>query len=373
MAEIVEHELGVHLNQRHEDYLRDPGLGYSAWKDVYLSPAEWWDSSPYNPLRDADESDEQKLAFQRGAALHTRVLDGEKTYDKVYGVRPTRRTHPNALETARELVEACAEAGLPTRYAVKSELIERLVGADVDVEILPVLQAEFDRTGRKSIAQRDDFRIRMLHRMMMRSAAELKLPGDDHVTIRSILEKSLTEVSIYWIDENGIRQRARFDVLKPNLTGDLKSITRWRKTNFRGELLKEIILRGYMIQAAHYHEARIQLRKAVAEGRVFGGNKTQRKLLERIARSDYWGWVFIFAKMDGAPQVKSIVIRPDYPDDGIVGDPQFTRAQQQLNEARASFLFYRDFHGGLDVPWFDMETVWEPKEDEWPAFSVLGQ
>lgn len=365
MADLVEHDLGVHLNQRHEDYLQDHGHGYTAVKDLFLSPVEWWEDSVHNPLREEKNEEENKLAYRRGAALHTFVLDGERIYDRVYGVRPTRKTHPKALETGRELAQACSDAGLNARYGLKFELIERLLKAGVDVEILPVLQSQFDRSGKKDVTQRDDFRIRMLHRMMMRSATELKLPDGEGITIRDLLHKSLTEVSIYWIDENGIRQRARFDVLKPNITGDLKSITRWKKTNFRQDLLKEVILRGYMIQAAHYHEARIQLRKAVAEGRVFGGNKTQRKLLERIARSDYWAWAFIFAKMDGAPQVKSIVVRQD--------SGQFIKAQQQREEALANFLYHLEFHGGLNVPWFDPEVVWEPEEIDWPDFSVLGQ
>lgn len=364
MTELVEHALGVHLRQRHEDYLEDHGLGYSAIKDIFLSPIEWWDSSPHNPLR-VEPDPEGKKAFKRGEALHTFTLYGEKTYARTYGVRPNRQTHPDALETVRELTAACAGAGLST-HGLKMDLARRLVDYKVDVEVLPILQERFDlRDGRKVIDQHDDFRIRLLQRMMMRTATELKLP-EGSMTIRQALTNALTEVSVYWIDENGIRQRARFDVLKPVFSGDLKSITQWKKTNFKKALLEEVIMRGYMIQAAHYEEGRIQLRKAVAEGRVFGGTKRELKLLERIARSDYWAWVFIFAKMDGAAQVRSIVIRPD-------ASAQFIKAQQQREEALANFLFQREFHGGLDTPWFDPEVVWEPAEDEWPLFSVLGQ
>lgn len=363
MSELVEHELGVWLNQRHEDYLPDHALGYSAVKDIYLDPTEWWDSSSHNPLREIDDGDDYKLAYRRGAALHTFTLDGSRLYERIYAVRPTRATHPDALDSVAQLTEACRALNLDHR-GLKADLVWRLVKAKSPWPILLDLQLRFDNSGKKDISQRDDFRIRMLHRMMMRSTMELKLQ-DGAITIRDVLHNSLTEVSVYWIDENGVRQRARFDVLKPNLTGDLKSITKWKKTNFKVALLQEVILRGYMIQAAHYHEARIQLRKAVAEGRVFGGNKTQRKLLERIARSDRWAWVFIFAKMDGSPQVKSIVIRPD--------SGQFIKAQQQRDEALANFMYYREFHGGLDIPWFDPEVVWEPKEEEWPLFSVLGQ
>lgn len=363
MAALVEWELGVHLNQRHTDYLQDHGHGYSAVKDLFLNPIEWWDGSVHNPLREIDEDKEKKRAFIRGGALHSYVLDGERMYRRLYGVMPNEETHPDALDLVRDLEAACRGAGLDTR-GLKADLIERLVRAKVDVELLPVLRTLFHRSGKTDIGQRDDFRIQMLHRMMVRSAEELRLPDGDHLTLKDALNKALTEVSVYWIDADGIRQRARFDILKPRFTGDLKSITQWKKSNFKGALLREIILRGYMIQAAHYHEARKQLRIAVDEGRVFGGNKTQRKLLERIARSESWAWVFIFAKMDGAPQVRGIVISPE--------SGQFVKAQQQREEALANFLWHLSFHGGLDRPWFDPDVVWEPNENEWPMFSVLG-
>lgn len=363
MSALVEWELGVHLNQRHEDYLQDHGLGYSSVKDLFLSAVEWWETSVHNPLREVDENEEGKLAFLRGGALHAYVLDGERKYNRWYGVRPNKASHPEALDTIAELAAECVRMNLSPR-GVKSELIHRLIMAKTPKPILEVLQQEFRESGRKAISLVDHTRIVRLSRIMMRSADEMRLLDGQKTTIRDILKGALTEVSVYWVDENGIRQRARFDILKPNLTGDLKSITRWRKTNFRGELLREIIFRGYMIQAVHYHEAREALRKAVAEGRVFGGNKTQRKLLERIARSDYWAWAFIFAKMSGAPQVKGIVVRPD--------SGQFQKAQRQREEALANFLYNRELHGGLDVPWYDPEVIWEPAENDWPAFSDLG-
>lgn len=361
MSEVVEHALGVWLNQRHEDYLQDAGLGYSSIKDVYLSPVEWWNSSPYNPLRPPPKAD--TVAFKRGAALHTHVLDGPKVYEKVYGQAPTKESHPEFLDTVSELKDACRLLTLPT-VGLKGELIERLLRANAPVKILSIERQRYLLSGKMDVSEEDDTRIRLLYRMMMRSRDELKLADQDSLTLKEALENALTEVSVYWVDEAGVRQRARFDILKPNFTGDLKSITQWKKSNFRGALLTEIIQRGYMIQAAHYHFGREALRVAVAEGRVFGGNKTQRKLLERISRADAWAWVFIFAKMDGAPQVRGIVIQPD--------SGQVAKAIQQREEALANFVYYRDFHGGLTVPWFDPDVVWEPQDNEWPQFSILG-
>lgn len=359
----IEWPLGVYIGQSHRDYLRDPGHGYGAIRDLYLSAVEWWDASIHNPFRDASKDEDRKKAFLRGTALHTHVLDGPKIYEKIYGFMPNKLTNPDALDTVPELVAACQRFGLST-HGNKPDHIDRLIRAKVGVEILWEEQQKFLRSGKLPVDPKDDIRIKLLYAMMMRSPQELNLPDGEHLTIRDLLTNSLNEVSVFWVDENGIRHRARFDMLKPNVTGDLKSITQWKKSNFKTSLLSEIIQRGYMIQTVHYDEARRQLRKAVAEGRVFGGNKTQRKLLDRIARAEAWAWVFVFAKMDGAPQVRGIVVRPD--------SGQFIKAQQQRDEALSNYLYQLEFHGGLDKPWFDPEVVWEPEEQDWPSFSVLG-
>lgn len=360
MAEIVEHKLGVWLTMRHADHIADAGLGYSSLKDLYLSAVEWWNDSPHNPLREVQVD---TVAFKRGAALHAHVLDGLRVYRRVYGIRPTLASHPDHLDGVRDLMAACAKARLPTT-GLKAELIDRLVRSRAKVKILEVAQEKWDRSGKTPIAERDDIRIKILYAMMMRSREQLRLTGTDTLTIRDALRGALTETSVFWVDEAGVRQRARFDALKPNLTLDLKSIAGWRKGNFKKALLSEMIYRGYVLQAAHYHEGRKALQIAVDEGRVFGGNKTQRKRLERVAEAETWVWANLFAKMDGAPQVRAVVVRPE--------SPQFIKAQAQREEALINYIWHREFHGGVENPWFDPDTVYEPDDNDWPPFSVLG-
>lgn len=361
MAQLTRHELGVHIGQPARLYLDDCGLGYSAIKENYLSPVEWWEKSPYNPKRTAETL---TPAFFRGEAFHMHVLDGPKVYEKTFAVLPTKDSHPDYLDTVPQLAGACARHGLST-HGTKPELIARLIKAKAPVKILDheryLLGA---KKGRRSISETDDTRIRILHRMMMRSPGELRLPDGDHFTLAQALKNALTEVSIYWVDENDIRQRARFDILKPNFTGDLKSITDWRTGDFKLSLLREIVFRGYLIQQAHYFEARQQLRRAVDEGRVFGGNKTQRKRLGEIAAAEAWAWIFIFGKMDGAAQVRGIVL------DHI--NSRFTRAQEQRQQALAMHGYYRDFFDGYDTPWFDPDVIWTPEEEDWTFLAGFG-
>lgn len=358
MAALVAWAEGVHLNQSHEAYLEDCGLGYTGIKENLLSPVEWWDSSVYNPNRPPEP---QKKAFNDGTALHVHFLDGLRMYERTYAVMPTRATHPDHLETVAELQMACAEHKLSTA-GLHAQLVHTLLKAKAPVKIMEVEREKIRRKGKLFIPPEIDRRIRILHRMAMRSPTELRLPEGDHMTLAQAFKNALTEVSVYWVDENGIRQRARFDLLKPNFTGDLKSITDWRKGDFKRGLLREMILRGYMIQKAHYDEARRQLRKAVAEGRVFGGNKTQRKRLEEIARAESWTWLAVFAKMDGAAQVRGIIINSDI--------KQSEKAVIQREEALTMHLYYKEFFEGYEAAWFDPDVIWEPEDTDWPAFSV---
>jgi len=357
---LTEHALGVHVNQRSVDYLADIGLGYTAIKDNYLSPVEWHEASVYNSNRAPEPI---KPAYEIGEAVHVHFLDGPKVYERTYAVLPTKESHPDYLDTVRELQDACARYHLSV-HGLKGELIQRLVRAKAPVKIL---QHERDlltkKKAKRPIAQKIDHRIRILHRMLMRSNEDIGVPGE-HLNLADAMKGALTEVSIYWVDSDGIRQRARFDILKPNFTGDLKSITDWKRGDFRTTLLREIVLRGYLIQQAHYYEARQQLRIAVAEGRVFGANKTQMKKLEEIAKADAWGWLFIFAKMDGAPQVRGIVLDHE--------NTRYLKAVDQRSQALAQHLYYREMFGGYDGLWFDRDVIWEPSDTDWPQFADFG-
>lgn len=358
MPAIVRHQLGVHLNLRHDDYLQDCGLGYGGVNMLARSPPEWHWQSPWNPLRPAEPV---KRAFERGDALHVAYLDGLKVYEKVYGVMPSKWSHPTALDTIAELQAACRKHKLNTAYAVKADLVRRLIEADAPVEILEQVQSTFRRSGKKAIPPEDDAAIRMSHAMAFKSGQGLLLESGRKITLADAFKGGLHEVSVFWEDEQGIRHRARFDKLKPNLSGDVKSITDWKRGNFKQALLREIMIRGYLMQPVQYDEGRHALRKAVAEGRVFGGTKTQRKRLEEIAKAEEWAWAFIFAKLDGAPLVRAILIDRQ--------GPQYMRAKQAREEALTMFLMYRDMFG-MEQQWLDPDVIWEPTAEDWPMWSV---
>lgn len=356
--DFIEHELGVHITLRHEAYLKDPGLGYSSVKDILINPVEWWEQSAWNPLR---KPEGDKKAFRYGEAAHVHFLDGPKAYDKIYGVEPSPEFFPRHLAGGEQLRQACRDLGLSASGTLP-ELERRLKAADPEIQLFSDEVARWRASGRRPVPFDVDAQIRRLYRMSQLTAQDLNLGHGEIMTLEDAIKGGLFEVSVFWEDDSGVRHRARFDYLKPNASLDLKTITDWKKPDFRRSLLSEVILRGYVIQAAHYDVARQELRRAVDEGRVFGGNKKQRALLERIARADAWAWVWIFLKMNGAPQVKGIVLDKE----GM----QFSKAVRQREEGISKFVFHREFFG-MERPWIDTEIVWNPAEDDWPLNSIL--
>lgn len=365
MPDLIEHADGVYLGQRASDYLADWGLGSGALKTLLQEPAEWWWDSPFNTIAPrvvVKGGPDEASHFRLGTALHVAFLEGLDVYEAVYGVPPTKRDFPDALDTVDELKGACRDRGLGVGGA-KDDLIARLVSAGAPVTILQEELRAWARLGKTPITAREHALIMLLYGQAMANPNELHTVGDDAVRLSDAFDGGLSEVSVFWTDENGIRHRARFDKLHPNSTIDLKTFANWQKANFGKALLVETVRRGYIIQAAHYEEGRRQLRRLVAEGKVFGGTPAQLEVLNEIAASERWAWIWVFAKTMGAPLVKGV--RLD------LGGLRFGEAVQEREAALANFIAYRTFFGlEPGKMWFDpADSIWEPTDEDFPAFA----
>lgn len=365
MADLVRHEPGVYLNQRMSDYLRDYGLGSSALKDLLQEPAEWWWSSPFNTISPRTTDEKEAAHFRIGTATHVALLEGMEVFNTIYGLRPGKADYPDALDTKDELSAECQARGLP-KSGTKEQLVDRLINAGATCELLPVIQREFDRSGKTPLSRSEMSTIMLLHQQAMSNPNELATVAGGSVRLSDAFRGGLSEVSVYWDDENGIPMRARFDKLHPNSTIDVKTFSNWSKANFGKALLVEIVRRGYLLQAAHYEEGRRQLRRFVREGRVFGGTEQQREILKEIAASEAWAWIWVFAKTVGAPLVKGVRLN--------MAGLRFNGAVGERDAALANFLAYREFHGlEPGKMWFDpADAIWEPEDEDYPAFAMTG-
>lgn len=366
MAEIVEHEDGVFLNMPMDRYQRDTALGSGGIKQCANNPVKWWWKSAFNTIDPQQVETEagERGHYRLGTAVHVATLDGKDAsldvYEAAYGVVPSTTTHPKALVTDAHVKAELAKMHLRPVPGEKARRVEQLMAADPEAQVLDVLVEEFHRSGRSWVTASEDARVRLLHGMITMSPEKVPLVEGEAITLRDVFRGGLSEVSVFWTDENDIRQRGRLDYAKPRVTVDLKTFADWRDDlDFGPGLLREAWFRGYVTQWAHYDEARRQLRRLVAEGKVFGGTPEQRALLEEIAASDVWAWLWVFCITDGAPIVKGV--RPD------PGGIHYAKGVRQRETALTNFLYYRELFGlEPGQMWFDPVAIWTPEESDWP-------
>jgi hypothetical protein len=361
MGQVIEHADGVYLHMSEEAYFADWALGSSSIKDLHTSPPDWWWGSPFNEL--APPAKDTK-ATNFGTAFHVAMLEGMDVFRVVYGVLPSKYDNPTALDTIDEM-KTWLKLNSEKVSGSKDELIARIRANpnSAGVKILAEIQAEWLLKGKKPLS-RDDFnKIHLMERVLMGTPEQPTKLG-------RAFTGGLSEVSVFWTDENGVRQRARFDKLKPNATIDLKTFSNWQGREFNKAMLREASIRGYPVQAAHYEEARIQLRRLVSEGKVFApvGAEKELEVLQAIAASDRWKWCWVFHKTDGAPRAKGVIMDWKTKHAGI-----FQLAQQVRQEALANFIYYKNLFGlGGDLPmWNDPETIWEPEAEDFPMYAQV--
>jgi hypothetical protein len=375
MAQIVEHADGVYLNMTEEAYFADWAIGSTSLRLLVDSPPDWWWNSPFNTLVPHRENkDEDATKAQRfGSAVHCALLEGMDVFTSVYGVCPDKFTHPRALATAAELSAELKKIGEKVS-GTKAEQIERLLAKDPAYadQILDCIIEEWEKQGRKPLSRVEYNKINLMERIMMG-------PKGKPTDLGKAFVGGLSEVSVFWTDEGGARQRARFDKLKPNATIDLKTFSNWQGRDFGKAMLRDAALKGYHIQASHYEEARRQLRRLVAEGRVFHPTSADPglkakidadlALLQEIAAAETWRWVWVFYKTDGAPRAKGVIMNWKKTHANIIAEGDFKRA-----EAIANFHHYKSFYG-LDQEgqmWRDPEQLWTPTLEDWPIYAQVA-
>jgi hypothetical protein len=371
MAQIVEHADGVYLNMTTEAYYADWALGGTSLKTLVTSPPDWWWQSPFNSLVPATETDEETKAKRFGTACHVALLEGMEVFNSTYGICPDKFTHPHALGTQAQLKGKLKELSLPVSGS-KEEQVARLLEADPRLrkEILDCIIEDWAELGRKALGKTEHMRIRIMERALMGGG---EMPVTD---LGRAFVGGLSEVSVFWTDENGIRHRARFDKLKPNSSIDLKTFSNWEGRDFIKAILREAALRWYHVAAAHYEEGRRQLRRLVAEGKVFAPSSPNPELqakidadialLHEIAKAEKWKWLWLFFKTTGAPRAKALVMDFAKKHENI-----YLEGVGMRNEALANFLHYREFFG-LDQEskmWRDPEQLYTPEVEEWPFYA----
>ncbi len=389
---LLEHPDGVYVDLPELDYLNDgTALSYSAFKTLNSSPPDWWWESPLNTLEDKVRKSTPALRF--GSAIHCGLLEPEGELEKRFAAPPSP-DDPRYKDYARTVPEIKAKItalGNKPSGTRKADLIDQLLDLDPKAKIFDILMDGWKREGKTALTEEQMAKLKLMIRM-----------AEAHPHLKNAFTGiGLSEVSVFWTDASDpdmpIRQRARFDRLKPKATIDLKSFSNWQGRDFRRALLREAALREYPMQSAHYDIGRQEARRLVAEGKIYfcaevlmtdaeieaanavreneddwlevGAKKTvfrsptdaEMELVNAIFGEEEWVWIWVFYKTDASPTAQPVRLDRDTMPMRI--------GHENRTRALASFRHYAQMFGvEPGKMWMRLDPMWTPEDVEWPAF-----
>lgn len=314
---------GIYIGLSAERYHADTALGSSNIRDLLKGANLFWHKSPMNLKKKADKSTPSKVL---GNATHKLLLEGREAFDAIY-VRGPYGEDDDLTPAEKSGLTKAAKAKL-------KEGQEMLAQADYDFVM-----------GCKEVLDVDP---------------ELK----------GCLDNALTEVSIFWTREDGVRCKVRLDALKLRGIGDIKTIANEREREMDLACKLDITTYRYDIPAAHYSEGRRQMKVLWQLGFVyFGepdssgapvkvgavGNRTDAEtkvmaFLQKCAEEKTFGFQLVFIPKKGAPDAWSCTLSP--------GNPILSSAATDVSVAIDYFKMAIERYG-IDKRWVPNREVEE--------------
>lgn len=345
------HPSGAYFRMSAEEYHADPSLGSSDLKS--LPPGgdieRFWINSRFNPDR-VDNDTDDKL---KGSATHKMVLEPHE-FERSFIQEIDPANHPGALVTAKDLESFCRERKI-AGYSGKSkpELIRLVKEADPEAviwdEVYALFQAMVARDGLKVLKPKTIAEVR---------EAAARLNVNEH--LRNAFRGGAAEVSVFWVDENGVPCKARYDWLKPRTIIDLKKCDNTRNGRpFDFAIRRAIVDYRYDIQAAHYLDGYKRLYAFAQEGRVFGTCPLPKDWPKLIAEPQDMKFTFVFHTSVGAPICKGVSVSAD--------SSLLNRANHEIPLKKRSYLDNLE-RFGPSQPWYSNTPIMELTEADLPAY-----
>lgn len=321
---------GVYIGLDDEIYHSDTALGSSNIKSLLNGVNQYWFESPLNPDKIEFKTTEGKIT---GRAMHKMVLEGRGECVKSYVCGPYNS------KTGKSMTPAQKSAATK---AAKEELLE----------------------GQELISGDDWLFIE-----------GVKAVVDADPKLRGVLDGGLSEVSLFYTRQDGVRVRVRWDKLKPGGIGDLKSMANEKRREISVAARLDFRAYNHKLSAEHYLEGRRHLRSQLALGNVYLGGpgarvpKTEDQTadeirlmayLQKCADVDRFAFQFIYLPKKGAPDAWSCTLSP--------GNPMLMKARVDIEVAidaykRAVVEF------GADKRWLPNHDVEELNEDDLNVFA----
>jgi len=312
------HAPGIYFDLPMAAYHADPSLGSTDLKALLVHPAAYWQRSHLNPERsDNDDTPAKKI----GRALHALVLEGEAGFARQFAEEPMPAAYPGCLVTLDDLKGKCRDLGEPVS-GTKAELAKRIRAKAPDVIVFDDILALF-----RAMVERDGLEVLKADAMAEVRAAAANIRLNPHLA--RAFQGGVPEVSVFWVDADGVPCKARYDYFKPRTIVNLKKFANQRQRPVDLAIHLAISEYRYDLQAKHYLDSYPHLYAAAREGRVFGDCPLPAGWERQIADPDAIVYSWIFHQMDGPPVTVGRQI--------TVQSPALNRAAREVARAKAVY------------------------------------
>ena len=355
---------GLYFGMPDSQYFDIPALSSTGFKNILVSPPDFFFNSWLNPLKDEDAEDEDSQEWKKfGHATHTRILEGKQVFESQYVVEfiPPE----GFLKTVDDMKKALTDAGVPFKSAWKKPDYIAAIHQYLPSALLydDAEQKYFRETnGRIQLSQRDIRRIEIAAAMI-----------ENHPDLRYYFNGGCPEVTVVWKEQfqHPITKqiitlwfKARLDYLKPAAIVDLKSFTNMQNKPIDKAIHEAMAARKYHIQVAHYTVA---ARKAVdfaIKGLVTTNNPARYQptpqFMELLMRSTSHEFFLCFQKKGGAPLARGKKFGS--------GLSMFACGQASIAQAIDLFIKYYGMFG--EGVWVDDTPTTDFEDAMFPAYAV---
>lgn len=242
--DLVTREPGVYAEIPEHEYHRDEAFSASKARNLVVGPAYFWSRTPWNP--DYAGDDDSTAAQIEGKAYHKRILEGPEAFARAFANPPSKADHPNAIDGGTALKAACEALGLKKSGTIP-ELVARLKDSGE-------FKGEFwvDVLARWEADNKDKTRLPADTQAQVMLAARI---CEAHPAVGRIWESGRPEVSVFWINREGVPMRCRIDWWRPGEITELKTLANQMREPFNIRCTRTVVGEFYHVQACIEREA----------------------------------------------------------------------------------------------------------------------
>lgn len=323
---------GIYFDLPEHIYHADTALGSTSIKDLASKPCKW----QYDRLRPVREIEPEHLKW--GHAWHCRVLEGKAAFEERYAKPPSPAEHPEALNTIDQIKDFLRTHGQKLS-GNKPELMARAKELDECPPFFDEILARwhYEHPDHVELTDRQVQEIEDAVANMQRD------PVLTAVMVAGSLINGAAEMSIIWIDERGVRRKARLDYSLAPMAGrtkslivDLKSFTTFKGGSDEEAAIRKVYDMAYDVQVASYMDGYAAARKLLEQGMVFG-TPPEGRYLQNFLHAPGIDWVWVMMRRDNG--MLPIVLSID------TEDRMFEHAKRIVDDALDTYRIYMETFG----------------------------